>query len=421
MRGHRVSRTVVSDAKARLTTRVGFHGLWVWRLAAAVLVAVPASPLTAAAQCSCGPVFTEAFGYPGHLEISFIGDPPEGIVSRAIAAANQWNSKNSQTGAPGSIAIVSSASRRVAFDVPDGSAGWSDDGSTLHMPTNFLVPGDNPPTNAYVQALFLHEFGHPLGWGQAPCSNSSVMSNTNAGSYRTDFTACDEQQFAYFFGTPSDPCAGACPAVDMCPPEQERGYDECGCPTCYSPIFLQLDSGGVEFSSAHDGVLFDMYGRGELMRVAWPVSQGTAWLAMDRNHNGKVDDGTELFGNTRLLQSGSRPISGYDVLAELDANGDGVLNDEDPSFDDLLLWRDRDRDGRSRADELDMLRSGGILALHLDARESRRVDRWGNVFRYRAKVDCAMPPRERFSWDVFLTVERSRLPIVPQDTSDRRK
>jgi len=205
-----------------------------------------------------------------------------------------------------------------------------------------------------------------------------------------------------------DPCAGGCPEPQyMCGEGEEVVLDECGCASCYSPIFVQLDQGPFEFSSAQNGVLFDMFGTGRRVRLAWPESPNTAWLALDRNRNGVIDDGTELFGNTRRLDSGGMARNGYEVLADLDANEDSIIDAQDPSFDDLLTWEDRDRNGRSSSDELKGLKDTSIVALHVGFSESRRQDRWGNRFRYRAKVDASSPPGIRFSYDVFLTVDRA--------------
>lgn len=202
-----------------------------------------------------------------------------------------------------------------------------------------------------------------------------------------------------------DPCAGGCGTAPPCYPEEEVGYDECICPTCTpTPVLIPLDGGRIELSNAADGVSFDMFGTGKLLRVGWPISENAAWLALDWNHNGAVDDGTELFGNTRVLQSGQRARNGYEVLAELDQNQDGVLSGNDLRFRDLVLWVDKNRDGRSQDGELRTIEDSGITVLSVTPRESRRVDRWGNQFRYRAPVWASRHPRARFSWDVFLVM-----------------
>lgn len=203
---------------------------------------------------------------------------------------------------------------------------------------------------------------------------------------------------------PPDPCWYGCPPADVCD-ENDAGYqliDDCGCISCYSPIFIQLDGHRTEFSSAQDGVDFDMFGLGRTTRIAWPRTAGTAWLVLDRNHNRLVDNGTEMFGNSRWLALGRFARHGYEVLAELDQNGDGAISADDSAFGALLLWQDRNRDGQSSEDELSSLIAAGIRALSLDFKESRRVDRWGNHFRYRATVEFTSPPHRSFSWDVFL-------------------
>ena len=202
---------------------------------------------------------------------------------------------------------------------------------------------------------------------------------------------------------PEDPCAGGCPEPPPCGPEEEIIIDECGCPSCDgTPILINLSAGPIELSSAAEGIDFDMFGTGRQIRLAWPVSPQTAWLVLDWNANGTIDDGTELFGNTRYLASGIRARHGYEVLAELDANGDGVISPLDPVFYELLLWRDGNRNGISEPRELSGLLAVGIVAVSVNPHESRRVDRWGNRFRYRARVYAPRLPWVRFSYDVFL-------------------
>ncbi len=83
------------------------------------------------------------------------------------------------------------------------------------------------------------------------------------------------------------------------------------------------------------------------------VSGGTAFLALDRNGNGRFDDGRELFGD----QHGA--VDGYEELARFDANADGIIDREDPVFDRLRLWH---ADGRVSA-----LGDHGIAGLSLTA------------------------------------------------------
>jgi hypothetical protein len=91
------------------------------------------------------------------------------------------------------------------------------------------------------------------------------------------------------------------------------------------------------------------------------------------------------------------------VLHSLDANGDGEINALDPAFADLLLWQDTTRNGVTDPGELISLTAAGIEGIGVDHAESRRVDQWGNSFRYRGRVRTG--GGNRFSVDVFLATQ----------------
>jgi hypothetical protein len=126
---------------------------------------------------------------------------------------------------------------------------------------------------------------------------------------------------------------------------------------------------------------------------AAPTTPDDAWLAYDRNGNGLIDNGSELFGNTRRLLSGRNAENGYDVLAELDEDNNGVVDARDPLFAKLLLWGDANRNGVSEPRELTLLSSTGIKSLGVIYDPSDKTDAFGNRFRFIA-VD-------RSSMDVF--------------------
>lgn len=168
-----------------------------------------------------------------------------------------------------------------------------------------------------------------------------------------------------------------------------------------TPIVINV-KGSLELSSSADGVLFDLAGNGSPQRIPWPVAPQNGWLVLDRNRNGRIDSGRELFGNRTLLANGTTAPHGFAALAELDRNGDGVVDRTDPDFEELAVWFDHWRNGILDPGELVPLASLGIVALEVAYKESRRTDRWGNVFRYRASVRFADGSR-RFAYDVFLT------------------
>jgi len=179
-----------------------------------------------------------------------------------------------------------------------------------------------------------------------------------------------------------------------------------------SPILIDVAGNGFALTDRAGGVIFPIGPGDAVYQVSWTAAgSDDAWLALDRNGNGRIDNGTELFGNhTPQSVRPGEPKNGFLALMTYDwpangGNGDSVIDSNDSVYNVLLLWQDENHDGLSQPSELHSLKSLGIKSVSLDYRESKRRDKFGNGFQFRAKVETDATP-ENWAFDVFLMTSR---------------
>jgi hypothetical protein len=230
------------------------------------------------------------------------------------------------------------------------------------------------------QTAIAHEIGHAL---------------------TLDHSACD----GYLMGRPDMPRwlhSEECAAVDEAwtmpvetKPEPDPGMSECET----SPIILSV-RGDYQLTSVPDGVEFDIDADGDTDRVSWTApATDLGFLALDRNGNGRIDNGGELFGDSTYLRNGEKAPNGFKALAELDSNGDAVVDELDGVWLQLLVWKDTDHDGTSSAGELTPIASTRVRGVSTKYQRVGRVDEHGNMFRYQGEI--ILREGRRKCYDVF--------------------
>ena len=287
--------------------------------------------------------------------------------------------------------------------------------------TPSLLPG-------FLRGTTRHEGGHGLGLANADdCPPGSTIMNVSANE-ETFITPCDNDKITTQSAYPSPvptPQLYPCPGVE-CNEGSGIQIDNCsytsGCPAGWfntgqccqplipSPIVIDVDGSGLQLTDASTGALFDFFSLGRLYQLSWIAPGSTnAFLVLDRNGNGRIDNGAELFGNL-TPQPKSTDANGFLALAQYDlasngGNGDSQISGRDAVFSQLRLWQDLNHNGVSEVSELFALPELGIKSIDLNYRLSARTDRYKNQYRYRAKVTGSGDSRTgRWAYDVIFVM-----------------
>jgi len=211
----------------------------------------------------------------------------------------------------------------------------------------------------------------------------------------------------------------SCQCIDGPQREQDclsvGGYWE-PAPDCYchdTPLLIDTGDHRFRLTDTLGGVLFDLDSDGTAEMVSWTArGSDDAFLVMDRNGNGLIDNGSELFGNRTPQDQNGSDRNGFSALQEFDlvANGgneDGWITPDDSVYPRLYLWIDLNHDGISQSEETQDLYSAGLIGINLNYKESRKRDRYGNLFRYRSNVLWTGHGEKRIIYDVFFNRDTS--------------
>jgi hypothetical protein len=170
----------------------------------------------------------------------------------------------------------------------------------------------------------------------------------------------------------------------------------------YSPLVVDLGDRGIRLTAPNAGVRFDIVGDGSPRPIAWPTpASHAAFLALDRNGNGTIDDVNELFGDHTRGQDGQTAANGFEALRKYDANADGTIDARDPIFASLRLWEDANADARTDPGELVPLGAAGVTSISLAyVPKIERADVYGDESRQRSFVTLASGDERRI-FDVW--------------------
>jgi hypothetical protein len=204
-------------------------------------------------------------------------------------------------------------------------------------------------------------------------------------------------------------CKAEAPPQLIVPPGTQC-YTDCDGGTAPSPILFDLDGQGFDLTGVDDPVWFDIDGDGRPDLISWTAGGSrTAFLVLDRDGDGLIENGQELFGNYTPLAGGGTALNGYLPLFEFDdprlgGNGNGTIDEGDAVFSRLRLWIDQNHNGLSEPSELLTLKEAGVVRIACEYSRSGRRDRYGNLFRYKGKawiLNRAGRERETATYDVF--------------------
>jgi hypothetical protein len=275
------------------------------------------------------------------------------------------------------------------FLTPDvSSTDWSQTAWSQELTSDMICSSDLfGPYRSYIDCYDVSPTTRSSS-GTCPTQTAYCLGFYETTGYETDYNAYP------------NPAQG-------CEPGSEPSGEFFPCCEAISPILIDISGNGFNLTGTNNPVSFDFFGKGIPIFISWTkANSDDAFLVLDRNGNGTIDNGAELFGNIT-----SQPLSpqknGFLALAEYDkpsngGNNDGKIKQNDAIFSSLRLWQDVNHNGVSEASELHTLNSLEVRVIDLEFYPSTRQDNHGNWFKYKAKVrDEPGASVGRWAYDVF--------------------
>ncbi|ELD4018237.1 LysM peptidoglycan-binding domain-containing protein, partial [Salmonella enterica] len=172
------------------------------------------------------------------------------------------------------------------------------------------------------------------------------------------------------------------------------------------PVVIDLNGDGVKTIGKSAGILFDHDGNLFAENTGW-VSPEDGLLVIDKNHDGKIDSGNELFGSNSVQSDGSIAKTGYEALRGYDENHDGVIDQKDTIWSQLQVWQDRNSNGVVDEGELSSLDKLNIATVRLDYNTLSFTDSEGNRHLQQGKV-IYTDGHTGLAEDIGLDVDKSK-------------
>ncbi len=231
------------------------------------------------------------------------------------------------------VSVISSSGISVSSNGSASLSPGNHSGSYTAKDYSYYSSTDSASISAHVSGPWTH-----TGWGAC---NATCGNGTQSATYRCDYAAGCNSCSA---GATRTCNAGACT-----PPWGNS-----------DPLILDLDGDGIELlNSDQTNAYFDLDLDGTAEAVGGWISGDDAFLVLDNNNDGIINDKSELFGDSDGFEDGFAKLSSYD------SNNDGTIDMGDDVFASLQLWQDKDGDGFTDVGELMSIFDAGLQSISL--------------------------------------------------------